>query len=156
MPENAPCSETQIRLTILPREKERISTHCVCCGSANIKSSPAILMPFVAHRAFGWAPVVIDESWGLSTIKNGNAYSLCKSLYCGECGFLFLDIRFTDKELDRLYFEYRGERYTELREYYEPGYSIRNQNLTGVINYLNEIEAFLAPHLQSYVPMPAG
>jgi len=42
-------------------KKERIATECMCCFSENITSSPAILMPFVAHRAFGWQPVVIDD-----------------------------------------------------------------------------------------------
>jgi hypothetical protein len=44
-------------------KKERIATQCVCCGSENLKSSPAVLMPFVAHRTFGWKPAVIDKSW---------------------------------------------------------------------------------------------
>ena len=132
----------------LSQEKERIATQCVCCGSENLKSSPAILMPFIAHRVFDWAPVVIDDSWGLSTIKNGNAYSICKSLNCADCGFLFLDIRFSDSELGRLYSDYRGESYNKLREFYEPGYSLRNENLKAGIEYIEDIEKFLEPHLK--------
>jgi hypothetical protein len=128
-------------------KKERVSTQCVCCGSENIKSSPAIIMPFVAHRIFDWVPAVIDETWGLSTIKNGNAYSICKSLYCSNCGFLFLDVRFSDNELSRLYDDYRGVEYNNLRESYEPGYTLRNNSLNAGIEYIKDIEDFLAPHL---------
>lgn len=128
-------------------KKERIATQCVCCGSKNLKSSPAVLMPFVAHRTFGWEPVVIDESWGLTTIKAGNAYSICKSLYCNDCGFLFLDIRFSESELSNLYRDYRGEEYNALRESYEPGYTERNDSLNAGIGYVGDIEKFLQPHL---------
>jgi len=104
-------------------------------------------MPFVAHRAFGWEPVTIDESWGLLTIKKGHAYSICKSLHCCYCGFLFLDIRFSEIELSNLYDDYRGEKYTSLRELYEPGYKLRNDDLNAGVGYIQEIEDFLLPHL---------
>lgn len=132
---------------LLSPRRERIATACLCCGNEILKSSPAILMPFVAHRTFGWKPVIIDETWGLSTIKNGYAYSICNSLYCSDCGFLFLDIRFSESELSNLYDDYRGAQYIELRDLYEPGYKQRNQNLNAGINYINEIENFLHPHL---------
>jgi len=126
---------------------ERVAAECVCCGSKSLKKSPAILMPFVADRVFGWKPVVIDDSWGLKTIKNGTAYSICNSLYCSDCGFLFLDIRFSEAELNSLYDEYRGQGYTDLRESYEPGYKAKNDSLLAGINYIAEIEAFLNPYL---------
>ena len=129
-------------------QKKRISTQCVCCGGYSLKSSPAILMPFVAHRVFNWAPVAIDESWGLSTIQNGNAYSICNSLYCEDCGLLFLDIRFSDDELNRLYDNYRGQEYNILREHYEPGYTLRNDKLNAGIDYIAEIEKFIEPFLK--------
>jgi hypothetical protein len=128
-------------------KKERIATQCVCCGSKKLKSSPAVLMPFVAHRAFGREPVDIDESWGLSTIKKGHAYSICKSLFCEVCGFLFLDIRFSESELSNLYIDYRGAEYNSLRESYEQGYTLRNDNLNAGIDYIQDIEDFLQPHL---------
>ncbi|WP_174974780.1 class I SAM-dependent methyltransferase [Burkholderia contaminans] len=133
----------------LPRaSRPRIATHCVCCGGADIQSSPAILMPFVAHRAFGWYPVEIDESWGLHTIRQGMAYSICKSLHCTACGFLFLDIRFSDEELANLYHDYRGPAYNALREQYEPGYTSRNDALNAGSSYIEQCEAFLAPFLE--------
>lgn len=127
--------------------KERISSYCVCCGSKSLKKSPAVLMPFIAHRAFGWEPAVIDESWGLKTIKLGNAYTVCNTLFCNECGFLFLDIRFSNYELESLYIGYREKEYTELRDRYEPGYIIRNKGLLSGISYLDDVEAFLKPML---------
>lgn len=132
----------------LKLKKERVATRCLCCGIVKLKKSPSILMPFVAHRAFDWQPVVIDKTWGLKTIKNGNAYSICKSLYCQECQFLFLDIRFSDNELSNLYNDYRGLEYTSLRELYEPGYSKRNEMLNAGIENIKDIEDFLIPILK--------
>ncbi len=88
---------------------ERIAQYCPCCLSDQHTKSAAVLMPFVSHRALGWRPVRIDESWGLDTIPSGNAYSLCNSVQCKACGALFLDIRFSDIEMGSLYHEYRGE-----------------------------------------------
>lgn len=135
------------KFTLSRFKHERVATECVCCGSKSLKKSPAILMPFVADRVFGWKPVEIDDSWGLKTIKNGSAYSICNSLYCSDCGFLFLDIRFSEAELNSLYDGYRGQRYTELRESYEPGYKTRNDSLNAGINYISDIEAFLSPYV---------
>ncbi len=104
-------------------------------------------MPFVADRIFGWRATVIDESWGLATIRPGNAYSLCESLQCVNYGHLFLDIWFSDDELSRLYEDYRGEQYNALREYYEPGYTQRNALLNAGIEYIPDIEDFLKPYL---------
>ncbi len=128
--------------------RERVAMHCVCCGGTQLGTSGAILMPFIAHRVFGWTPLEIDESWGLKTIRHGSAYSVCNSLFCKDCGLLFLDIRFSDAELGRLYGDYRGEAYTQLRESYEPGYAQRNQHLNAGVGYLDEIEKFLAPHVR--------
>ena len=132
-------------LTTLPQS--RIARHCVCCGSTRLDSSPAILMPFVAHRVFDWAPIVIDDSWGLRSIRHGQAYSICKTLECLDCGHLFLDIRFADDEMARLYEDYRGESYTRLREHYEPGYASRNARLNAGIRHVSAIEDFLRSHL---------
>ena len=102
-----------LSLAELESAGERIARHCVCCASPHLLASPAVLMPFVAHRTFGWEPVVIDESWGLQTIPSGRAYSICNTL----------------------------------RERYEPGYTLRNDALNEGIDYLDKVEAFLAPHV---------
>ena len=38
------------------------SEQCLCCDSRIIKSSPAVLMPFVSHRIFGYAPIEIKNN----------------------------------------------------------------------------------------------
>ena len=131
-----------------PILRERIASACVCCGSTDLAASPAILMPFVAHRAFGWAPVEIDESWGLKTIQSGMAYSICKTIRCRQCDHLFCDIRFSDAEMNAIYAGYREEVYVALRDHYEPGYAKRNEGLVEVVSYKPAIEAFLDPYLQ--------
>lgn len=128
--------------------EERTANICVCCGSVHLSSSPAILMPFVASRIFDWNPVEIDESWGLNTINKGTAYSICNSLLCRDCGLLFLDIRFSDAELGRLYSNYRGKEYSDLREQFEPGYIGRNNLLNEGVPFLAEVEDYIRPHLQ--------
>lgn len=127
--------------------QEHISTQCVCCDSRMLQASPAILMPFVAHRALGWAPLTIDESWGLKTIKKGQAYTVCRTMKCQDCGLLFLDIRFSDHEMSNLYKNYREGEYNQLRNFYEPGYLKRAAYLDLKKDYIDQIEAFLLPHL---------
>lgn len=122
-----------------------IAQDCVCCSSPRLSASPAVLMPFVAHRVFGWRPVEITEEWGLRTISSGMAYSICNSLRCEDCGHLFLDMRFTEEQMMSLYQNYFDEDYARLRESYEPGYLARNEKLLARIPYLDKIEAFLAP-----------
>jgi len=124
--------------------RQRLASSCVCCGSDDLADSPAVLMPFIADRAFGWRPVIIDDSWGLKTIQNGNAYSICKTLRCRRCDHLFCDIRFSDEEMNSIYSGYREEAYVILREYYEPGYRERNNRLSQSITYKGDIEEFLS------------
>jgi hypothetical protein len=139
---------TSRRFDFSQLKRSHVAEQCVCCGSLSLQSAPAILMPFVAHRTFGWAPALIDESWGLNTVPRGMAYSVCKSLLCADCGLLFSDIRFSDDELGKLYDDYRGHAYTTLRETYEPGYTLRNDALAQAVVYGGIIEKFLAPHLR--------
>jgi len=128
---------------------ERIASRCVCCGSADLSRSPAILMPFVASRAFNWTPVEITPEWGLRTIRTGMAYPLCNSLQCQACGLLFLDLRFSEAEMAALYSGYRGEKYAALRESFEPGYAKLNAEILVYPYDTSEVEAFLASHVVS-------
>lgn len=104
-------------------------------------------MPFVAHRALNWAPIEIDETWNLNTIPNGLAFTVCNSLQCESCRFLFLDIRFDDTEMNRLYAGYRETEYVELRDHYEPGYALRNFELAKRADWLPFAEALISPYL---------
>jgi SAM-dependent methyltransferase len=124
-----------------------IAGRCICCEGDRLRQSPAVLMPFVAHRVFGWEPVEITLDWGMQTLKTGMAYPLCNSLQCKDCGMLFLDMRFDDAEMDRLYSGYRGTKYTAQRERFEPGYAARNTMLMERAAYLPQVEAIIAPQL---------
>jgi hypothetical protein len=135
------------RISTTPSPRERIATRCICCGSTQLTKTSAILMPFIAERLFGWKPLQIDLSWGLKTINQGTAYALCNSLFCTECELLFLDIRFTEDEVLRLYTGYRGEEYVTMREKYEPGYRMRNQDLGRKVGYMARTESFILENI---------
>lgn len=126
---------------------ERIAARCICCGSDELKKSPAILMPFIAKRVFGWEPVEITVDWGLRDIKSGMAYPLCNSVQCAGCGALFLDIRFNDSEMAALYSGYRGEKYTDLRDRFEPGYRSRNSIILRGSTHIASVETFLSRYV---------
>ena len=126
---------------------DRIASRCVCCGSADLTRSGAVLMPFIAERVFGWTPVEITPEWGLRTIKSGMAYPLCNSLQCRDCGLVFLDIRFSDSEMAALYRGYRGPEYAAQRDRFEPGYAALNAAMLEHVPDTSPAEAFLAAHL---------
>jgi len=121
-----------------------IASRCICCDDSGLLASPAVLMPFVAKRAFGWEPVEITSEWGMRDLKPGHAYSICNTFRCSKCGVLFLDIRFSEGEMSALYRNYRGEEYTSTRERFEPGYSARNDILVAGSTYIPDVEAFLS------------
>ena len=129
----------------------KIASACVCCNSVRLCSSSSILMPFIAQRIFSWRPTLISEKWKLNTVKSGKAYSVCNSLLCMDCNFLFLDMRFDDQELSRLYFNYRDENYTNLRNKYEPGYKLINKVINLPNNYIKKVEKFLSTFFTSQI-----
>jgi len=121
----------------------KLAKHCLCCGSDNIRKTPAILMPFISKRIFGYDYTCIDESWNLYNIDNTKALMLCQSLQCCNCEFLFCDMRFDNDEMSNLYEDYRGKNYVSLRDFYEPGYKNKNDILNMGITYKSQIEIFL-------------
>ena len=127
--------------------RELIAQHCICCGSARLSRSPAVLMPFVAQRVFGHEPVEITAEWGLRDLRQGMAYTLCNSLQCQVCGALFLDFRFTDEQMAALYHNYRDAHYNAQRIRFEPGYANVVPHYHKRAAYLSEVEAWLTPHL---------
>lgn len=124
---------------------DRIAQHCICCASAVLKKSPAVLMPFIAKRVFDHEPVMIAPEWGIKDLQSGIAYSVCNTLQCSDCGVVFLDMRFSDSEMASLYKDYRGQEYQRLRVHYEPEYAKRAAAYTGRFNYIDAMEAFLRP-----------
>lgn len=126
---------------------ELIARSCICCDGNRLSKSPAVLMPFVALRVFGHEPLEITADWGLRDLRQGMAYTLCNSLQCQGCGALFLDYRFTDKQMAALYQGYRDESYTRQRNHFEPGYAAVAEHYRGREAYISDVEAWLAPHL---------
>lgn len=120
-----------------------IARHCICCGATHVARSPAVLMPFVAKRVFDWDVVEVTAEWGLRDLPPGRAYAVCNTMHCKDCNALFLDLRFDDEELERLYADYRGEAYTRLRDSMEPGYAERNGKLLAGADYVPQVERFL-------------
>jgi hypothetical protein len=51
----------------------------------------------------------------------GDEYA-CHLCICPRCQLFFSDVRFDDAEINRLYKDYRGERYCQIREKHEPSY----------------------------------
>jgi hypothetical protein len=123
------------------------SEKCICCAGFNTKKSPAVLMPFLAKRIFDLDPLEISPEWGLRDLREGMAYFICHSVQCQTCGALFLDYRFSNDELNKLYLDYRGPVYTKLREKFEPGYAKRNELFKDQGHYISGVENFLLSHL---------
>ncbi|NJD25038.1 MAG: class I SAM-dependent methyltransferase [Betaproteobacteria bacterium] len=117
-----------------------IARRCIYCDHDAPESSPAIIMPFVAHRALGYAAVEITPDWGLRDVPVGPCQARCNTLHCPRCGGLFMDLRFGEPELSALYADYRGPAYTALRERYEPGYVQRNEAL-GRLSHAMAVES---------------
>ncbi|OHX17672.1 class I SAM-dependent methyltransferase [Chromobacterium sphagni] len=120
-----------------------IADRCLCCGGEQLSAFPAVLMPFVAHRALGWQPVRIAEDWQMAHLQTGIAYSVCNTLYCRDCHFVFLDMRFDGEAMANLYRDYRGDEYVALRDHYEPGYAQRNAGLLDGMGYVDKVEDFI-------------
>lgn len=61
---------------------------------------------------------------------------------------LFLDYRFTDRQMAALYAGYRDERYTQERDRFEPGYAeAAAPGFEKRSAYITAVEHWLAPHL---------
>lgn len=124
---------------------------CPACAGADLASSPAVLMPFVAARALSQEPVEITAAWGLRDLRPGMAYTLCHSLQCRACGLLFLDLRFTKAQMAALYRGYRDAEYTRQRERFEPGYAATvAQDYTRRHAYIAAVEQWLQPRLPAH------
>ena len=78
---------------------------CPCCGSDVCERWPVLISPFVVEYAL-----------------NGKRQN-CALLSCSLCQFKFYDLRYDPQEVQRLYTDYRGERYFETRHKYEFWYT---------------------------------
>jgi hypothetical protein len=117
----------------------KIAKNCPACDSKIFTTTPAVLMPFVAKRVFGWDTIQTEDL---------TAYSICNTMRCLSCGMVFCDIRFDDDETAKLYANYWGKEYTAMREKYERGYGERVWRIASGIDRIPAMEWFIEPHIK--------
>ena len=130
----------------------KISNSCIICGNIKIFKRSAILMPFIADRVFGWTPFFLEKNFNIRTIKMGIVYSNVNSCYCKLCHLIYLDMRFDEDELKKLYKDYRGVKYNELRIKYEPEYKEMDNYIKNIYSIENrkKTEEYLSEHLDNF------
>lgn len=123
---------------------------CVACGRYTTNQQGAFFMPFIAHRAMNvpWLEITKQKT-GLRDIPNGYAYIHTSSVFCNSCGHLGSGTRFSNEQMERLYKNYRDEKYTSLRDQYEPGYRARSMVFEDEYPYGALVEDFLLKHLKN-------
>ena len=124
-----------------------ISYKCICCGSNRLLKSQSILSPFFAYKMFDYIPLKIKKKF--QDIKSGYSYYLCQSIECKNCGLVFLDQRFTNKELDKYYNDYQSKKFFYDRMKFEKSFIPRFKKIksygiiAGEFKFLSKIESFI-------------
>ena len=129
----------------------KIRETCPICSSEINYRQPAVLMPFIAKRVFGWEKAYIDETWKINDIQNGELNHGCSTFFCDNCDFIFCDMGFDEDEMGRLYSDYRGELYNQQRMQLEPSYLLRSKALDNGYEYIPMIEEFIRSHSEGWV-----
>jgi hypothetical protein len=83
---------------------------CIACGAERLSREWSVTSSFFSERALLTVPKIISI------------------LKCSACGTQYFDLLVTKEQLDRLYDDYRGEKYFKQRNRFEPWY-------TSAINY---------------------
>lgn len=126
-----------------------ISNRCPICESAKLVKTPALVMPFISYRIFGWKPLEISDESGMRSLQNSTSYQLCATTYCEECTLIFCDVRFDDNEMGKLYKDYREQQYVIQRQMFEPDYGRTNDYLMQTIHYLKSVTEYLESHTEN-------
>ena len=106
---------------------------CPVCGSTELRSTGAMVSPFLAKRIWDRKP--------FTTSLN----------QCGACDFLFFNPRLEPAEEARLYWGYRDTEYLKDRNAVEPWYTERfNASLTEA-GFVRQRKAKIAAILQRYL-----
>jgi hypothetical protein len=79
--------------------------HCPVCGVPATLEAKAVVSPWI--RQFG--------------VKRSRKSNF---VYCQICDLGFFDYRYTSQEMSLIYSDYRGPRYTQVRNKWEPWYSL--------------------------------
>lgn len=99
----------------------------------------------MTDRMFGMKPEATQSLYGLSNQVN---YFPCKTLICDSCGFIGVNILFSDEEMYNLYRGYRGEEYNKVRLSYEPTYE--NSIFDARHVYVDEVsQPFIEKHVSN-------
>jgi hypothetical protein len=83
----------------------RLRDACIACGTVGPSNEWSVTSSFFSERALLAKPEVISI------------------LKCSACGTQYFDLLVTDKQLSRLYDNYRGEEYFKQRSRFEPWYT---------------------------------
>lgn len=86
---------------------------CLICGSKNVNQYDAKFAEFIVARVFDG--------------KNKD-FNLVQ---CKDCGFSFFTYRFEDKEVQKLYTNYRDDEYQKQRQFYDSWYTKSINDLIG-------------------------
>lgn len=84
---------------------------CMLCGSENLETIDTVVSDFVMAR--------INPNFEQGKIENYKT-KLC---FCKDCTFAFYEYRLSEEEDQRLYEDYRGEKYQKTREKYDCWYT---------------------------------
>lgn len=108
-------------------------SNCVICDGAIRHLKRALVAPFLARRIWNRDPFCVDL------------------VGCASCGFVFYNPRLDDAELQRLYQDYRLEKYQRMRHFSEVWYTEKfNADLASVGSY-DVRRSMLAPILRKHL-----
>jgi hypothetical protein len=99
-------------------------------------------MPFVSDITEIWKPFPITKA-DFYDLDPGTSYFSTYSCVCAECGLVYAKHRFAEIELGKLYSNYRGEQYNQLRTKYEPNYGRYDSYLANPVEHLPQIERLI-------------
>jgi hypothetical protein len=108
-------------------------SQCVICDGPIKQLKRALVAPFIARRIWNRTPFCVDL------------------VRCETCAFMFYNPRLDDDDLRRLYSNYRGEEYQQMRHASEPWYTPAfNADLASPASYETR-RAKLAPILRQHL-----
>jgi SAM-dependent methyltransferase len=109
---------------------------CLACGNNDLEIKDAMISPFLVERV-----------WNNSIDNKTNIF------HCKKCGFAFFKIRLNEKEMEKLYKNYRDDFYQEQRQKYDSWYTKDINNLADseiiVKNRQELINGFLSKHIDA-------
>lgn len=123
-----------------------LTSLCPACQSVNLDLQLTSFAPFISHLIMNYAPQKRSTGGGEPLLP----VLLVNKATCKDCGFVFSEARPDTDDMKRIYKDYRGDRYSYLRNLYEPGYaeinphighhvSEKNNRAIAVVNFLSDV-----------------